>query len=129
MDCAHAVNAKVLATLLRLEGQSVSGGTGRADVELLDTVLAHVGDVDEGAYCRGVAAIRINVGPNHPNTEGVRGGGGGLLPLDGAVALLCPDAVVVNLGLEELAPSKVVALDRPGLASEVLDTVSRGPGK
>ena len=111
MDCAHAVNAKVLATLLRLEGQSVSGGTGRADVELLDTVLAHVGDVDEGAYCRGVAAIRINVGPNHPNTEGVRGGGGGHLPLDGAHPQLGPDAVLICLRQQHLAASKIVAFD------------------
>ena len=60
--------------------------------------------------------------------EGVRGGGGGLLPLDGAVALLRPDAVVVDLGLEHLTPGEVVTLDRSGLASEPLDAVSGGPG-
>ena len=49
LDCAHAVNTKVLATLLRLVGQGVGSRTGCADVELLDPVLAHVGDKDEGA--------------------------------------------------------------------------------
>ena len=102
------------------------GGTDR-NGKLLNSILAQVGDEDEAR--QSIAAIGLNSSEGGPNTEGVGGGGGGLLPLDGAVALLCPDAVVVNLGLEELAPSKVVALDRPGLASEVLDTVSWGPGK
>lgn len=111
MDCAHAINAKVLATLLRLEGQGVGGGTGRANVELLDTVLAHVGDVDKGTHSRGVAAIRLNVGPNHPHTEGVRRGGGGHLPLDGTHPQLGPDAVLICLRQQHLAASKVVAFD------------------
>ena len=98
--------------------------------DLLDTIRTQVRNEDESASSGGVTAIGLNLsGGTGPHSEGVRGGGGGLLPLDGAVALLCPDAVVVNLGLEELAPSKVVALDRPRLASEVLDTVSWGPGK
>ena len=102
------------------------GGTDR-NGKLLNSILAQVGDEDEAV--QRVAAIRLNLSDGGPNTEGVWGGGGGLLPLDGAVALLSPDAVVVILGLKELTPSKVVALDRPGLASEVLDTVSWGPGK
>ena len=61
--------------------------------------------------------------------EWVRGGGGGLLPLDGAVALLRPDAVVVDLGLEHLTPGEVVTLDSACLACEPLDTVGGGSGK
>ena len=40
--------------------------------------------------------------------EWVWGGGGGLLPLDGAVALLSPDTVGVVLGGEELAVAVAV---------------------
>ena len=129
LDGAHAINAKVLATLLGLVDQGVDRRAGWANGQPPDAVLTHVGDVDEGPDSGGVTPIRVNVGPDHPDTKGVRGGGGGHLPLDGAVALLSPDAVVVILGLKELTPSKVVTLDRPRLASEVLHTVSWGPGK
>ena len=42
------------------------------------------------------------------DSEGIWGGGGGLLPHDGAVALLSPDTVGVVLGLEELAVAVAV---------------------
>ena len=42
------------------------------------------------------------------DSEGVWGGGGGLLPLDGAVSLLSPDTVGVVLGGEELAVAVAV---------------------
>ena len=80
---------------------------------LLDAIGTQVGDENEGPGSRGVTTIGLDLSCGRgPDTEGVRGGGGGLLPLDGAVALLCPDAVVVDLRLEKLAPGKVVALDR-----------------
>ena len=60
--------------------------------------------------------------------EGIRGGGRRLLPLDGTVALLCPHTIVVDLSLEKLAALKVVRLDRSRCSSEILNTVSRGPG-
>ena len=128
MDGAHAINAKVLATLLRLVDQGVDRRAGRTNGESPDAVLAHVGDVDEGPDSGGVTTIRVNVGPNHPDTEGVRGGGGGHLPLDGAVALLSPDAVLIGLGQQHLAASKVVTFDISCLASKVLDTVCWSPG-
>ena len=79
---------------------------------LLDTIRTQVGDEDEGPSSRGVTSIGLNLsGGRSPDSEGVRGSGGRLLPLDGAVALLCPDAVVVDLRLEKLAAGKVVALD------------------
>ena len=66
--------------------------------ELLCAVLTEVGYHDESSIGGGVTAIGLyRSGGTGPDGEGVRGGGGGLLPLDGAVALLCPDAVVVVL--------------------------------
>ena len=95
--------------------------------DLLDAIGTQVGDEDEGTSSSGVTSIGLNLScGTGPDTEGVRGGGGGLLPLDGAVALLCPDAVVVVLGLEQLGASKVVTLDSTCCASEPLDTVSGG---
>ena len=110
MDCSHAINPEVLTTLLGLEGEGVGSWLGDADVELLDAVLAHVWDVDEGTDSGGVTPIRINVGPHNPDTEGVRGGGGGHLPLDGAHPQLSPDAVDIILRKQNLASSEVVAL-------------------
>ena len=66
--CAHAINAKVLSALLGLVDQGVDGGAGGADGKPLDPILAHVGDIDEGANSRGVTAIRFSVGPDNPNT-------------------------------------------------------------
>ena len=81
--------------------------------DLLDAIRTQVRDEDEGTSSTGITAIGLNLScGTGAHSEGVRRGGGGLLPLDGAVTLLCPDAVVVDLGLEELAPSKVVTLDR-----------------
>ena len=111
LDGAHAINAKVLSALLGLVDQGVDGRAGRADGQPLDAVLAHVGDIDEGADSGGVTPIGLSVRPHHPDTEGVRGGGGGHLPLDGAVALLCPDAVLIGLRQQHLAASKVVTFD------------------
>ena len=66
--------------------------------DLLDTIGTQVGNEDEGASSGGVTAIGLNLsGGTGPHSEGVRGGGGGLLPLDAAVALLSPDAVGVDL--------------------------------
>ena len=77
--------------------------------KLLDAILTEVRNLDPGRVGRGATAVGLDLScGGNPNREGVRGGGGGLLPLDGAVALLCPDAVVVNLSLEELAALMVV---------------------
>ena len=100
------------------------GGTDR-NGKLLNSVLAQVGDEDEAI--QSVAAIRLNRSDGGSNTEGVGGGGGGLLPLDGAVALLSPDAVLIGLGQQHLAASKVVTFDISCLAGKVLDTVCRSP--
>ena len=110
MDCSHAIDPEVLTTLLGLEGEGVGSWLGDADVEFLDAVLAHVGDVHEGADCGGVAAVRLDVGAHHAHTEGVRRGGGGHLPLDGAHPQLSPDAVDIILRKQNLASSEVVAL-------------------
>ena len=85
------------------------GGTDR-NGQFLDAVLTQVRNEDKAS--QSITAIRLNGGQGCPDIKGVRRGGRGLLPLNGAVTLLCPDAVVVDLGLEELAPSKVVTLDR-----------------
>ena len=95
--------------------------------ELLDAVRTQVRDEDEGTSSRGVTAIGLNLsGGTGAHSEGVRGGCGGLLPLNGAVTRLCPDAVGVNLRLQKLASSKVVTLDTSRFSSEILDTVSWG---
>ena len=95
--------------------------------ELLGAVLTEVGDHDEGPISSGVTAIGLDLsGGIDPDGEGVRRGCGGLLPLNGAVARLCPDAVGVNLRLQKLASSKVVTLDSSRFSSEILDTVSWG---
>ena len=92
--------------------------------DLLDTIRTQVRNEDESASSGGVTAIGLNLGGGTcPHSEGVRGGGGGLLPLDAAVALLCPDAVGVDLRLQKLASSKVITFDSSRLTSEVLDTV------
>jgi len=57
--------------------------------------------------------------------EGVWSGAGALLPLDPAVALVGPHAVLVVLILEHLV-AIVVVLDGVGYPSEVLDTVRGG---
>ena len=105
---SHAFNSKVGSALLGL----VTLGSNWVG-NLLDTIGTQVGDEDEGPSSRGVTSIGLDLSCGRsPDAEGVRRGGGGLLPLDGAVALLCPDAVVVDLRLEKLAPGKVVTLDR-----------------
>ncbi len=77
--------------------------------DLLDAIGTQVGDENEGPSSSGVTTVGLDLsGGGGPDSEGVRGGGGGLLPLDGAVALLCPDAVVVNLSLEHLTALMVV---------------------
>ncbi len=96
--------------------------------DLLDAIGTQVGDEDEGTSSSGVTAVGLDLsGGGGPNSEGVRGGGGGLLPLDGAVALLCPDAVGVDLRLQELASTKIVTFDRSSFSSEILDTVCGSP--
>ena len=80
--------------------------------DLLDAIGTQVRNEDEGASSGGVTAIGLNLsGGTGPHSEGVRGGGGGHLPLDGAVALLSPDAVLIGLGQQHLAASKIVAFD------------------
>ena len=97
--------------------------------DLLDTIGTQVRNEDESASSGGVTAIGLNLsGGTGPNTEGVRGGGGGNLPLDCAVALLSSDAVLIGLGQQHLAASKVVTFDISCLAGKVLDTVCRSPG-
>ena len=44
------------------------------------------------------------------------------------LTLLCPDAVVVALRIEQLTPGKVVAVNIAGDAREPLHAVSGGPG-
>ena len=101
------------------------GGTnGNWDGE--DTVGAEVGDGDVGSVAQEGGGRGLTIGARYSDTvqaEGVWRGGGGLLPLDGAVSLLCPDAVVVPLPRQNLATSEVVALHSASGASEVLDTV------
>ena len=92
--------------------------------DLLDTIGTHVRNEDEGTSSGGVTAIGLNLScGTGPHSEGVRRGGGGFLPLDAAVALLCPDAVGVDLRLQKLASSKVITFDSSRFTSEVLDTV------
>ena len=76
-----------------------------------------------------ITAIRLNSSYSRPNTKGVRGGGRWLLPLDAAVSLLCPDAVVVVLWLEQLGASKIIAFYSSCSSSKPLDTVSGGSEK
>ena len=93
-----------------------------------NTVRAEVGDGNVGGVAQNCGSRGANtIGANHADTvqtEGVWRGGGGFLPLDGAVSLLRPDAVVVPLPRQNLAASVVVALHTAGDSSEVLDTVS-----
>ena len=120
---SHAFNSKVGSALLGL----VTLGSNWVG-NLLDAIGTQVGDEDEGPGSRGVTTIGLDLSCGRgPDTEGVRGGGGGLLPLDGAVALLCPDAVGVDLRLQKLTASKVVTFDRSSFSSEILDTVCRSP--
>ena len=91
-----------------------------------DTVGAEVGDGDVGSVAQEGGGRGLTIGARHSDTvqaEGVWRGGGGLLPLDAAVALLCPDAVGVDLRLQKLASSKVITFDSSRFTSEVLDTV------
>ena len=92
--------------------------------DLLDTIGTQIGNEDEGTSSGGVTAIGLNLScGTGPHSEGVRRGGGGFLPLDAAVTLLCPDTVGVDLRLQKLASSKVIAFDSSRFTSEVLDTV------
>ena len=96
--------------------------------ELLGAVLTEVGDHDEGPISSGVTAIGLDLsGGIDPDGEGVRRGCGGLLPLNGTVALLCPHTVVVDLSLKKLAALKVVGLDTSSGSREILNTVCRSP--
>ena len=80
--------------------------------ELLCAVLTEVGYHDESAIGGGVTAIGLyRSGGTGPDGEGVRGGGGGHLPLDGAHPQLGPDAVLICLRQQHLAASKIVAFD------------------
>ena len=96
-----------------------------------DAVGAQVGDGDVGRVAQEGGGRGLPIGASHSDTvqaEGVWRGGGGLLPLDGAVPLLRSDAVVVPLPRQNLAASVVVALHTAGGASEVLDAVCRSSG-
>ena len=103
------------------------GGTdGNWDGE--DAVGAEVGDGDIGSVAQEGGGRGLTIGASHSDTvqaEGVWRGGGGLLPLDGAVTLLCSDAVVVPLPRQNLTTSEVIALHSASGASEVLHTVGR----
>ena len=124
-NCTHTLNSKVGSTLLGL----VALGSNRIG-DLLDAIRTQVRDEDEGTSSTGITAIGLNLScGTGAHSEGVRRGGGGLLPLNGAVASLCPDAVGVNLRLQKLTSSKVVTLDSSRLSSEILDTVCWGPAE
>ena len=90
--------------------------------------MTEVGYHDESSIGGGVTAIGLyRSGGTGPDGEGVRGGGGGLLPLNSAVTLLCPHTAVVDLSLEKLAALKVVGLDTSRGSREILNTVCWGP--
>ena len=96
--------------------------------ELLCAVLTEVGYHDESPIGGWVTAIGLyRSGGTGPDGEGVRGGRGGLLPLNSAVTLLCPHTVVVDLSLEKLAALKVVGLDTSSGSREILNTVCWSP--
>ena len=102
----------------------MGGSNGNWDGE--DAVGAEVGDGDVGGVAQEGGGRGLTIGARYSDTvqaEGVWRGGGGLLPLDGAVSLLCSDAVVVPLTCQNLTTSEVVALHSASGASEVLDTV------
>jgi len=103
-------------------------GSTRGNWDLDNTIRAKVGDGNVGSItqdsrCRWIGTISTNY-RNTVQTEWIWRGGGRFLPLDGAVSLLCSDAVVVPLTRQNLAASVVVALHTAGDAGEVLDTVS-----
>jgi len=100
---------------------------GHGHWELLDAILTEVGDHDESPIGSGVTPIGLDLGGGiSPDGEGVRRCGGGLLPLDSAVTLLCPHTVVVDLSLEKLTALKVVGLDTSSGSREILNTVCWG---
>ena len=102
----------------------MGGSDGNWDGE--DAVGAEVGDCDVGGVAQEGGGRGLPIGARYSDAvqaEGVWRGGGGLLPLDGAVSLLSSDAVVVPLPRQNLAASVVVALHTAGHAGEVLDTV------
>ena len=104
----------------------MGGSDGNWDGE--DAVGAEVGDGDVGGVAQEGGGRGLTIGASHSDTvqaEGVWRGGGGLLPLDGAVSLLSPDAVVVPLPRQNLTTSEVIALHSASGASEVLHTVGR----
>ena len=124
-DGTQSFNSEVCSALLRLEGLGRSDGNWDGE----DAVGAEVGDGDVGRVAQEGGGRGLPIGARYSDTvqaEGVWRGGGGLLPLDGAVPLLRSDAVVVPLPRQNLTASVVVALHTASGASEVLNTVSGG---
>ena len=104
----------------------MGGSDGNWDGE--NAVGAEVGDGDVGSVAQEGGGRGLTISARYSDTvqaEGVWRGGGGLLPLDGAVTLLRSDAVVVPLPSQNLTTSEVIALHSASGASEVLHTVGR----
>ena len=124
-NCSHSFNSKIWSTELRLE-RLRSDRNG----ELLNTILTHVWNKDEGASSSSITAIGLNLScRTGTHSKGVRGGCGWLLPLDGAIASLCSDAVCINLRLQKLSTPKIVTFDRSSFSSEILYAVCWSPIK
>ena len=76
-----------------------------------------------------VVKIAKRGGGRMGHVEGVRGGGGALLPLDPAVARLGSHTSGVVLALQQLPAREVVALHAPRRPRVVLHAVRRRPGE
>ena len=125
-NCSHPFNSKIRSTELSLIS---IGGTDR-NGELLNTILTHVWNKDEGTSSGSITAIGLNLScRTGTHSKGVRRGCGWLLPLDGAIASLCSDAVCINLRLQKLTTPKIVTFDCSSFSSEILYAVCWSPIK
>jgi len=125
-SCGAHLEAKIFSTHLGLVGLDAG-----LDGDLGDAVLGQTGDEDKlstecGSSTAGSSSCPDSGRRRDSELKWIWRRGGGFLPLDGAVASLGSDAVLVGQRLEQLASSKVVAFHVSSLSSKVLGAVSWG---